>query len=616
MSETSETSELSIKITPVFTSLENVFIVVDEVHKANKKICNLINKFTKGIVMSATIPHEITEQLANTTPVKIPLSYGIENKHIVDYTLWFPHLKQIDETKTEVDVDIPMELSAYNRDFVAKSLYLATGMLKTGSRRCLAYMSTMADCRVFIETVSKVFKEYHGLQIWCEYITSDTPVVERKRILDEFENKNTDDVIHILASIRILDEAVDLVRCDSEFISTIGSHSSDIVLTQRAFRGSRLDPKNPLKHNNVFIWADGWEQCVNALSRLKQEDVEFSKKMKICDSNYCRGNSRSEKEKLEKTRADFMKHIQIKCITREEKIIEMCERIMKIKEEKGRWPSLKLERTEAEWICYIRYIYKKNNNIPLIIQSNYKELYSHVIMFKRNTHYENAIAYIKFYEKYRQIPKRGNNNNTLEYILAKWMSRYKQVAMNNIENEKVNNILTQNILNWKLSANEKKLQNINNCIQWCKQNNKLPKRIATNKKEKTKEEITEYKYALLLIYIKTEYKKTNSSLLLEQINILNTNLPGWDDDVNIKNEKYHLDMAKKLIKWIKINKKIPKRYKNLKKCSNNIQKEEYKLYNWFSHMKSSINKLKNSNTSVIKYLDENLIGWRENKINF
>ena len=208
------------------------YILGDEIHNANEELCEFINRFSNGLIMSAAIPEEIVNLIDINHTVHIPFSQGIRDGYIVDYTLCLPHLNA-----NGVDVDIPVEFSDdLTDDLTAKAFYNACCMLKTGSRRCIVYLGSQEDCDRYGTIIKRVFEEYHGCLTWIGKI--DSTVKNRKEILAEFQN-GPNDVFYILTSVRILDEAVDIPKCDSVFVTIIGEQSSDIRMLQRCQRSSR-----------------------------------------------------------------------------------------------------------------------------------------------------------------------------------------------------------------------------------------------------------------------------------------------------------------------------------------------------------------------------------------
>lgn len=162
-------------------------------------------------------------------------------------------------------------------------------MLKTGSRRCIVYLSNCSECEPFMNMYKEAMEKYHGIdKVWCKKIDNKVNNKERTNILNEFQN-NKDYEFYIIASVRILDEAIDIPKCDSEFITHIGDHTSDIRTVQRLQRGGRLDSENPSKKNNLFMWCEDWAKAIDALNLLKESDIDFHKKIKIINSKYDEG---------------------------------------------------------------------------------------------------------------------------------------------------------------------------------------------------------------------------------------------------------------------------------------------------------------------------------------
>ena len=241
-----------------------------------------------GQLMSATMCFEILEHIRIHRMFTMSFARAIQEKRIVDYTIWLPHLlfSQENNEYKGVDITIPPEFKQYDSDLTAKSLYHAVCMLKTGSRKCIVYLPNQEECDSYMKIVADVFLNYHGIDVWTHKIISSTTSQERTRILDEFQHTDSSMKMYILCSVRILDEAVNIPKCDSVFITKVGEHSSDIRFFQRISRSSTVDKENPNKHNNIFLWSEGLESCVDALSRLKDADPEFHKKLRVADCMY------------------------------------------------------------------------------------------------------------------------------------------------------------------------------------------------------------------------------------------------------------------------------------------------------------------------------------------
>ena len=316
--------------------IDSTFILVDECHNLTGEHIEIIKQFSSGLLLSATVPDELYEELPINKIVRIPFSEGISGNYLVDYTVWVPHLLTCADGSTHVEVEIPDEFMNFSKDLAAKALYLMTCMLKTGSRRCIAYMQTQDECDEFMKILKDIGEKYHGITLWVEKITAEIKPEKRQEILHAFQQDSFD--FRVLTSVRILDEAVDLPRCDSEFISSLGEKSSDIRFFQRCQRGSTIDPKNPNKRNNIFLWTDGWENCINALQYLRDSDPEFHKKICVADTRYDGG------EALERTTHEHEETSRIrtwsivKCMSLEERLHLKATVLLKFVEKEGRVP--------------------------------------------------------------------------------------------------------------------------------------------------------------------------------------------------------------------------------------------------------------------------------------
>jgi superfamily II DNA or RNA helicase len=307
---------------------KNTYLLVDEVHNMinNEKLCEFANKFHNGLFLSATIPEEAHEVLDMTVGYSYSITDAIQNKYICDYNIWFPYIDITDDT-------VPIEFKGMDKNLTAKAMFLATGMLQTGSRRCIVYLPNQSDCDAFLRVAKVAFEIYHGIEFWGEKIDSTVCSKKRADILKEFQATVTN-VIKIITSVRVLDEAIDIPKCDSEFITHIGEATSDIRTVQRICRGCRLDKDNVNKVNNVFLWCDEWDKVVNCLQLLKDNDPMFHKKLKVTGINYDRIGKKESKKKVADELQNLVKYVDVKCLSSMEKFeirrqqwIEQCKKL-------------------------------------------------------------------------------------------------------------------------------------------------------------------------------------------------------------------------------------------------------------------------------------------------
>jgi superfamily II DNA or RNA helicase len=290
---------------------DDCFLLVDEVHNmvTNKSLMDFAKRFQHSLFLSATIPEELYENIDIADTYEYSLGKAIENQWCVDYQVFLPLLTK---DKKDVEISVPVELEGLDVDLCKKAQFLATGMLQQGKRRCVVYMSSIEECGNFLPVLTYTFKEYHGIELWCEKIDCTISTQKRKDRIREFDS-GTYDHFKILVSVRVLDEAVDLIKCDCQLVTN--PSDNPIRTVQRLGRGMRLDQGNLSKTNAMFLWCDDWSKAVTALSLLKQETPEFHKKIRIISGNY--ETNQGSKEITEQT-SECCEFLRIQCLNFDE----------------------------------------------------------------------------------------------------------------------------------------------------------------------------------------------------------------------------------------------------------------------------------------------------------
>ena len=148
------TYESAVNVVATIPGIEEAYLLADEVHNVTPADCEFINRFSNGIVMSATLPEELEEELSLNTIVRVPFAQGIRDGYLTDYSIWLPFLTRNQEGETSVAVDIPDTFQRDDQTTIAQAMYLATVMLKTGARRCIVYLTSQEDCNRFMEHAS------------------------------------------------------------------------------------------------------------------------------------------------------------------------------------------------------------------------------------------------------------------------------------------------------------------------------------------------------------------------------------------------------------------------------------------------------------------------------
>jgi superfamily II DNA or RNA helicase len=535
---------------------DDTFILVDEVHNVinKEKLCDFINQFDRSLILSATIPEELQDVINIHNVYKYNISNGIKNKFCADYNIYLPYI--IKETKT-VDVDIPSEFDELDKDLCGKALFLATGILLLGKRRIIAYFVNTDECDNFNKIIKKVFKKYHGIEIWCEKIDCYVSQKKRKELLNEFEKPDYD-IIKIITSVRILDEAVDTVSCDGQFIANV---NDDYIRTvQRLGRGIRLDKTNPSKVNTMFLWCNEWKDIVQGLTLLKDIDINFNKKIHVINANYDKTDDEETKSNINVQIGELTDYIEVKCLTPNERwelrVLEWIEFLeinkrypnkrAKIKDassyaasrsqkiSKANFSESEYSNIKKQKLINERRIGRWQDKMRIkktYLMLNYKNRYDRLNNIKNwiwdvKPFNRNLDLWDKFMKKYKTYPSVGNKKEIIidkedksiivkdEKSLARWQFRMRTNYNNNLLSiEKINYL--ESLDNWAWNDFNGSL------ILWkefIKTHNRLPK---YNVKNKYENKIGGWQHSI-------RQSEINNKLEEYKINILNdTSLWKW-----------------------------------------------------------------------------------------
>jgi superfamily II DNA or RNA helicase len=252
-------------------------LCIDECHNMSKELQAFVDIFEGRIVYMSATPREL---LDIETVYSMDLSEAIEKNYITDYRVFLPTFEK-DAAHVALE-----NLDGF---FGPRAEFLATGMLRKGSRRCIVYLNTKKDCEIFLECVQRLFKDYHGETFWGASIIDSTSSKRRQEILEAFSEDSNPSTFRVLVSVRILDEGIDIPKCDSIFIaqpSMSKSDSSHIRVVQRLNRATRKDAGNPSKVANCFIFAEEYDEVANVLQMLKNNDIHFGSKVFVMSREY------------------------------------------------------------------------------------------------------------------------------------------------------------------------------------------------------------------------------------------------------------------------------------------------------------------------------------------
>ena len=289
---------------------DNTFLLIDEVHNCFNKhrLCEFANRYKHSLYLSATVPEELEEILEYEIVYEYNIRNAINDGYCVDYKIMVPFIEKEDMATPQELMDVDLDPTLCN-----KALFLATGMLQEGKRRCVVYLTDTQTARQFEKVITVVFHLYHGIDIDARTVDHKTPKKRRDDIINNFRKTDLDK-IKIICNVRILNEAIDLVPCDCVYKTEPGSN--DLTTVQQLGRAIRLDPNNVSKEAVMFIWCNEFDECLNSLQMLKTEDPEFHRRISVKGMTY--DKTETNQTKIQTKTQEFIKYVEIKCLTPQE----------------------------------------------------------------------------------------------------------------------------------------------------------------------------------------------------------------------------------------------------------------------------------------------------------
>ena len=574
LSFTYDSVDVLIKI---INKLNNYIVILDEFHNLSKNdivkndngdntsLNKLLYSNSKILFMSATPKffqfedsELVNQDVFGNNIYSFPMGNAIENKHICDYEIYLPDLRKqhtIDEVSTEISV------KEFNFDLTIKAKFLLRGMMETGSRKCIVYLRNQQEANDFNIILNKL-TEYFIIELNSNIIISDTNHIQRKNIIDNFNNFNG---YSIICSVQILNECIDIPKCDSIFMSY--KTESKILIIQRMCRANRLDKKNPNKISKIFLWSDEYNDIGFFISQLKEFDETFiENKVLIINTN---GN---EGQILERNKIENKQIYQ-----------NLDNIIISVR---------RLGFSVDSWKKTLEEIknFLKDNNKPLaksndIIEKKYGKWWECQVYDYKVKRYIMKLPEIrKIWEDFV-----NENNELFKNPRNIWLNH-----LNNLENfiQKNNRLPTQGAIDKNNTSN---IENIETNID--------------DNEEELNENTPNIGFRLAKWIVR------NNEQLLDNSKAMSNpeNVKDWDEFkskyshlFNVKNNEWQ-DILNKLSEFIKINKRLPVENKN--------KKEEYDLRIWYKTQLKQLEKTKFSNDSTKIQLFQNFLKEHDNILN-
>lgn len=461
--------------------LTDILLIIDEVHNLvdNEELFELCNYFERVLGASATPLDYLDMKYSFNCLYKLSMKKAIELGIICDYCIYLPFI-------TEKDTLIPIELNdiqSNDKEMLLKAIFLMNGMLKTSARRCIVYCANKVECDKFLKLIKNVCEDYHGCFFWGKRINDDISDKERTNILNEFESDDSEkNTFKFITNIRILEESVDIIRCDSVFMTNITKQSSERKMIQRMCRAIRKDKTNINKIAHVFLWTKDQDKLVNFLSEMKECDEDFSKKIKkLGVSTYDVQNIKEIVDKIKIEETKTVTYFNTKCMSLLEwdffRAKEYSDWIVN-----GKNGIRRKNNKLYNWLR--KQINRKNNNILNPEIENYLNIHTPEWFFSQKDHYFKKVK--KFVEwsklngrlpNYIQYPE--NENEKKEAILHNWLIRIRDLFNKNKLDKSIEAYLTSHFPGWS----DDFINNAMEYVTFYKKNGRLP--FKNNSEEET-----------------------------------------------------------------------------------------------------------------------------------
>ena len=582
---------------------------------------NLLHSESKIMFMSATPKlfgvdsdspddNEIDNDIFGNIDYIYSMSSAIDEGRICDYKIFVPTLHIAKDTGIDLIYN-EANLKDYDKELVIKARYVIKGMMELGSRKCIIYLQSQSECREMTTIIKEQCKNYFSISHNCNYIISSDLKKERKEKLKSFIHF---DGYSFLCSVDILNECIDIPKCDSIFIAY--PSKSKIRNIQRLCRANRKDKENPNKIANIFLWCDDYkDDLVDFISHIKEYDSNFTFN-KINRLNVSNESKTLMMPEIEADENKELENIVVGFRSVDSWMEKYNEVINFFEKEKKRPRSKLIDKNQKQLSAWLRNNMRYYNRKINATFNKYKILWEGLIE-KYECYFPNLKLEEKWFIMFDKVnnyisitgkkPYNKNDNNIEEKEYGLWLSKELQSFKNKkhlMKNEKIYKTFNDFVIKNKnlLKNNEDKwiTQQIL-IIDFIKTHKTLPKTHINKEQAHLADWLRIQKKHYKnntgsFIYLKV--KELWNQLLVDYPIILNTK-KGWVDE--------WIEKMNKLQEFININKRMPEL-----KSKNIIIKQ---LSSWYYGQKNNYNKNKKllNNDHITKLWEEFI---EKNKIYF
>ena len=288
---------------------------------------------------------ENDESIFGLIEYSYPMGEAIRKGFICDYNIYVPDLSVRGYIDEEVK-NIIMHFEGYE-ELVLKAKFILRGCYEIGNKKTIIYLSSQEECSKFKEVLLKLNSDYfYNQDIFVESYISETK--NRDTVMKDFINAKNK---AFLCSVRILDECVDVVECDSIYITKPSDNK--IRNIQRLCRANRKDINNPQKIASVYLWCSNeYSESVEMIKHLKEYDDSFTvTKVKIFNDVEIKEKCTEDRDKNENCNYEILDRL-IVGLKKAKSWLETLELVKKYIQENGKRPHEKKIETKSlgSWV--------------------------------------------------------------------------------------------------------------------------------------------------------------------------------------------------------------------------------------------------------------------------
>ena len=301
-----------------------LLVVKDEAHynstksSASTKLLHLVDSKSGdyGIACTATPDGDVMVLPELETGLEYTLEKAIKEGFCAPYRITFPLIADL-ETGLPVEAQ---QLASEDQIGIA-ALFVVGGMMHDGARRCIAYAADVAESKVakgFLERACA----FHGVGCVATVVVGDQHVCktkDRESIYKAFQHDAVHEparvdgedgfkiILRFLVSVAILDQCVDLPKCDSTAILSPPTTAQDAKTAHRAIqrfgRAGRPGDGKVACHYVFTSLENPWIEKL--FSVLNEHDPGYEKRIAVRGVNPVTSYTREATERAHTDIADL-----------------------------------------------------------------------------------------------------------------------------------------------------------------------------------------------------------------------------------------------------------------------------------------------------------------------